>query len=67
MTTPLYKQVADQLNRYANTRFSPAAIADVLATVGQSLLKDHPAAGRHLMVEADIAQRDDADLLTSNA
>lgn len=61
-TTPLYEQVQNQLNRYANTRFSRTAVSDLLVTVAQNLMDDHPDAARALMVEADVAQQVD-DLL----
>lgn len=56
---PLYEQVQNQLNRYSNTRFSRQAVSDLLATVAQNLMDDHPHAARHLMVEADVAQQVD--------
>lgn len=62
-TVPLYEQVQNQLNRYSNTRFSRQAVSDMLATVAQNLMDDHPEAARSLMVEADVAQQMD-DLFT---
>lgn len=62
MPRPLYEQIQNQLNRYSNTRFSSAAVSDVLATVAQNIMADHPGAARHLMVEADVAQFADSDL-----
>lgn len=61
-TLPLYEQLQNQLNRYAQTRFSRQAIADLLATVAENLMDDHPHAARHLMVEADVAQQAEPEL-----
>lgn len=63
-TIPLYEQLQNQLNRYVNTRFSPEAVSDILVTVAQNIMDDHPSAARHLMVEADVAQQADPTLFS---
>lgn len=60
---PLYEQLQRQLNHYTGTTLSRQAVSDVLATVAQYIIDDHPRAGRHLIVEADLAHQAEAELL----
>lgn len=57
---PLYAQLQTQLDRYSDAPMAPAAVSDLLTTVAMELASDHPHAARHLMVEADVAQKANA-------
>lgn len=58
MPIPLSTLVQRQLNRYTSSPVDPHAVSDLLATVAQELMADHPNAARQLMVEADAALSD---------